>query len=232
MNIVKINKIPEWAVYYMYYGEDDNLTEEDIVEIEEFMEKEGLLRLVDVGFSSHPAFGLATDCYDCWFEADEGVVGDEVLDHVLEDDEILNEGFKGFKKKALNTVLIFSLGMNAAFVLDNLGRNEKKEIVDTVKEPVQQSLENTTNQVPDNVYVNSEDLCFKYENLTDEEARDLYNRLDSYEDLFGFVKNECGQKTFNKLVRSFALQLGSSKDYAEKAMKNIPVKVEVKKKKI
>ena len=175
---------------------------------------------------------MATDCYDCWFEADEGVVGDEVLDHVLEDDEILNEGFKGFKKKALNTVLIFSLGMNAAFVLDNLGRNEKKEIVDTVKEPVQQSLENTTNQVPDNVYVNSEDLCFKYENLTDEEARDLYNRLDSYEDLFGFVKNECGQKTFNKLVRSFALQLGSSKDYAEKAMKNIPVKVEVKKKKI
>lgn len=83
MNIVRKFGIPEWAIYYMEYGEDDNLTEEEMDEIDDYMEEEGLYSLVQVSedkyFCSRPAFGLSTDCYDCWFDAEEGVYSDEDL---------------------------------------------------------------------------------------------------------------------------------------------------------
>jgi len=138
----------------------------------------------------------------------------------------LYEGIKGFKKKALNTVLIFSLGMNAAFVLSNLGKNEKEEIVNTVKTPIEKTIAEETNQLPDKVYMNTkEELCFRYENLTVKEAEDLFSKLDDYSDLFSFVKENCSQKTMNKLARSFALQLGSNSEEAKEAMKQIKLEV-------
>jgi hypothetical protein len=120
MNIVKINGIPEWAIDYMkiddvgyLFGKikwtdeewkkiqeiNSKITIEEQEEIADFMEEKGLYLLLDTEgdryFSSHPAFGSECMVYDCWFEAKEGVVGDEDL----EDDEILNEGFR---KKPLN----------------------------------------------------------------------------------------------------------------------------------
>ena len=69
---VKIDAIPEWAVNYMTYGEPGDLTNEEMDLVDSFMDELGLVRIVGLEeegyFCSHPAFGLATTCYDCSFQ--------------------------------------------------------------------------------------------------------------------------------------------------------------------
>lgn len=71
MKLKKYENFPEWAICYCYYGEEDNLTEEEIEEIEKFLLKENLGELISISddsyFSGYPVFGLACNCYDVTF---------------------------------------------------------------------------------------------------------------------------------------------------------------------
>lgn len=58
--------IPCYALCYLFYGDQDGLTDEDISIIDKFMEKEDLSGCAKTTkddsyneFNSHPAFGLA-----------------------------------------------------------------------------------------------------------------------------------------------------------------------------
>ena len=65
---VKFDNIPDYAVGYMAYGEPDALSDEDIKNIDDFMEKHNLDSLSEISdstsFVNKPAFGLATNCFD------------------------------------------------------------------------------------------------------------------------------------------------------------------------
>jgi hypothetical protein len=70
--------VPEWAEYYLAYGEDESLDDEDsstlegwVKSIAKRMEEDGftLSHFDEVGdsetyFALHPAFGLASTCRD------------------------------------------------------------------------------------------------------------------------------------------------------------------------
>lgn len=69
---VTIEDIPEYAVYYMTYGEmDNNINEDEKKMIDDFMDKNNLDHIVDLSemrsFVNKPAFGLSTTCYN-WAE--------------------------------------------------------------------------------------------------------------------------------------------------------------------
>ena len=59
-----VEKIPDWAIVYMMYGDESGLDEEDVKLVDIWMKKNGLKSLVGVeddsydDFSAHPAFGL------------------------------------------------------------------------------------------------------------------------------------------------------------------------------
>ena len=75
MKIVKTYtcNIPAWSVCYLEYGEMDNLSEEDISMIDEWLEtleNNGFTNPVfsfgdDNGFHMFPEFGLGCDCVEC-----------------------------------------------------------------------------------------------------------------------------------------------------------------------
>ena len=71
MKLVKYENFPEWAVYYCFYGESDNLTKEEIKQIEDFLLNENLDELISISddsyFTSCPVFGLASNCFDVTF---------------------------------------------------------------------------------------------------------------------------------------------------------------------
>ena len=69
--------IPSYAICYLYYGDTDNLTDEDIQNIDEWvekMEKANNGRGFDVNaisgrdeyFDPNPCFGLPCNVEDCW----------------------------------------------------------------------------------------------------------------------------------------------------------------------
>lgn len=69
---IEYDDIPTWAIYYMMYGDDEGLTEEDKEMVDKWMEREELGELVDVvdeesHFTYHPEFGLGADCERCVF---------------------------------------------------------------------------------------------------------------------------------------------------------------------
>lgn len=63
----EIDNFPEWALYYVTYGNDDSLSEEDIKDINDWMEKNNIVSVnqkdSDEGasFSKKPAFGLGAN---------------------------------------------------------------------------------------------------------------------------------------------------------------------------
>lgn len=72
-----IFQIPSWALCYLMYGEADDLTEEDIEQIEHWQEKYHLVDVVDdweTGemqeeyFCISPAFGKGCNVVDCYCE--------------------------------------------------------------------------------------------------------------------------------------------------------------------
>lgn len=61
-----VEDFPEWAVHYLIYGEDTSLSDEEMEEIDEWIEDNGYVRLVSDGeeynrdeFNKFPAFGKA-----------------------------------------------------------------------------------------------------------------------------------------------------------------------------
>lgn len=63
-------RIPSYALTYLFYGDTDSLTDEDIDTIESFLKQENLTRAIPCEvedshneFDAHPAFGLACDTY-------------------------------------------------------------------------------------------------------------------------------------------------------------------------
>lgn len=66
-------KIPDYAVCYIEYGEDDNLTPEDVQNINEWLEslkESGFTSPTfswgdDYGFTYAPEFGLPCNCVLC-----------------------------------------------------------------------------------------------------------------------------------------------------------------------
>ena len=69
---ITYDNIPEYALSYLVNDDPSGLEEEDIKNIDEFIEREELGACVDWGeeasFTSRPAFGLATDCVEATFE--------------------------------------------------------------------------------------------------------------------------------------------------------------------
>lgn len=70
------DRIPDWAIYYMMYGDPDGLTDDDISQVAKFMKTHNLSRLVEVldidqesSFYHHPDFGLGSGCRKCVFES-------------------------------------------------------------------------------------------------------------------------------------------------------------------
>lgn len=66
---VTIKDIPEYAVYYMTYGEmDNNINEDEKKMIDDFMDKNNLDHIVDLSemrsFVNKPAFGHSSTCYN------------------------------------------------------------------------------------------------------------------------------------------------------------------------
>lgn len=61
-----IEKIPDWALVYMMYGDESGLDEEDVKLVDVWMKKNGLKSLVGVeddsydDFTAYPAFGFAS----------------------------------------------------------------------------------------------------------------------------------------------------------------------------
>lgn len=70
----KYNNIPDWALCALEYGTNEcgNLTDEEIRLVEEFQSQFKLGYAMEVnwetlGFSSHPAFGLACNTFEVTF---------------------------------------------------------------------------------------------------------------------------------------------------------------------
>lgn len=67
--------IPTWALCYLYYGDTEGLTEEEITMIEAWRERNNVSDVCVVKdeegeiaapyFKHHPIFGLSTDVIDC-----------------------------------------------------------------------------------------------------------------------------------------------------------------------
>lgn len=63
--------IPEWSLYYLIYGEDDTLTEEDIETIRKGLESHGIKEVfcpadeAESSFTWRPMFGLACGVILC-----------------------------------------------------------------------------------------------------------------------------------------------------------------------
>lgn len=69
----EVDGIPTWAIYYLEYGEDDDLTDTEIEEIRDFLE-ENHYRFSsekdpdDYSFDWHPQFGKPCNTCTCIFE--------------------------------------------------------------------------------------------------------------------------------------------------------------------
>lgn len=70
-----IEKIPEWAMYYLVYGEwDGAMTEDDKQMVDKFLEKYEFIdwvtdengEMMEPYFSWYPFFGLAANVVDCY----------------------------------------------------------------------------------------------------------------------------------------------------------------------
>lgn len=78
-----VHRVPQWASYYIEYGESDNLTEKEVKMVDRWLEdlrKEGLRLICPIEgteneFDSNPAFGLACGVQDWTAE----IVGREGL---------------------------------------------------------------------------------------------------------------------------------------------------------
>ena len=74
---VTIENIPDWAIYYMVYGEGDDLTDEDKAEVDEYMKANGLRRAVSVDeeskndFCANPEFGKGSGTYTVTFATED-----------------------------------------------------------------------------------------------------------------------------------------------------------------
>lgn len=72
-----IEDIPEWAVYYMVYGESDGLEDDEIAMIDDFMKENKLLRAVSTvdgtenEFCAYPAFGKACKTVNVTFATED-----------------------------------------------------------------------------------------------------------------------------------------------------------------
>jgi len=63
-------RIPSYALTYLFYGDTDGLTDEDLKNIDGFLNREGLMGAIPSEveeshneFDTNPAFGLACDTY-------------------------------------------------------------------------------------------------------------------------------------------------------------------------
>lgn len=75
MKLIKQTEVimPEWAICYLEYGDTDNLTAEDVAEVDSWLERLAKLGYTSPtfdyqwehegnGFYYYPAFGLGTQC--------------------------------------------------------------------------------------------------------------------------------------------------------------------------
>lgn len=97
METKKYENFPEYAVTYCAYGETNNdLTEEDIKNIDEWMKEENLDHLVDVedshSFSNNPEFGLPCDVVTAIFITKQPEEDKEMNEEFFE--SIFNEAEK------------------------------------------------------------------------------------------------------------------------------------------
>ena len=69
-----IEKIPAWSMCYLFYGDTDGITEEEIQEVEKWCKDIKMIYLslrededgfADPYFSTCPAFGLPATVYSC-----------------------------------------------------------------------------------------------------------------------------------------------------------------------
>lgn len=73
MMLKRYTNFPVYAITYLMYGDASGITEEDVENIENWIDSEGIrhLNLVsvdsDVYFKHKPRFGLACDCVDVTF---------------------------------------------------------------------------------------------------------------------------------------------------------------------
>jgi len=65
-----IMAIPEWALCYLYYGDESNLSEEDKKLCDDFLKKYRFVSEKDEQpesyFTHYPEFGLACNVIDCY----------------------------------------------------------------------------------------------------------------------------------------------------------------------
>ena len=73
-----VEKIPSWALCYLINGDTDNLTDEDMDTITEFLERNSVVNVCcpnedeEAYFTHYPAFGLPCEVYDCevWYRTE------------------------------------------------------------------------------------------------------------------------------------------------------------------
>ena len=67
-NTIFIDDFPTWAIYYVTYGEDDSLTDDDRAQVNQYMSENNATDFYPIyalgeAFSKSPAFGLACTVY-------------------------------------------------------------------------------------------------------------------------------------------------------------------------
>ena len=74
-NIVRVSNFPQHMLCYLFYGDREGISDEDVRELDRFMEANGLTSYKGCSkvdgtqneFCSHPAFGLACATVDMDF---------------------------------------------------------------------------------------------------------------------------------------------------------------------
>ena len=155
------DNIPQWAVTYLAYGDKDGLSDEDIALADNWAKRNQIASLIGAGeeryFSSHPEFGLASDCVTATFSlrertrTEKELVDDYIskvkehltstskaaVEEVFESSKIALQSFSDNEKKIIGKYLFDNGGTNDV----NLGKLLKQKIEPEHKKEIKREID-------------------------------------------------------------------------------------------